>query len=108
MIKKYKFIILLGLLNLFIVSCGSVQEALDPKRKNNSEEFLVKKKSPLSIPPGFYELPIPKNNNKNNQDQIKDIELLITENNKGKKEISDTKSSDSDFEKLILDKIKNN
>ena len=108
MIKKYKFLILPGLLSLFISSCGSVQKALDPERKNNSEEFLVEKKSPLSIPPNFDELPIPQDKNKDNQDQSKGIELLITENNKNKKEISDTENSDTDFEKSILDKIKNN
>ena len=108
MMKKYKFLILLGLLSLFITSCGSVQKALDPERKNNSEEFLVEKKSPLAIPPDFDELPIPQNNIKDNQDKSKAIELLITENNKDKKEMSDSESSDTDFEKLILDKIKNN
>ena len=108
LIKKYKFLILIGITSLVLSSCNTVQKAFDPERKNSSEEFLVEKKSPLSMPPDFDKLPVPQNNNKDNQDQSKDIELLITETDKSKKQLTETESSDKDFEKLILDKIKNN
>ena len=108
LIKKYKLLILVGIASLIFSSCSTVKKAFDPQRKNSSEEFLVEKKSPLSMPPEFEELPVPQNNNENNQDQSKDIELLITENEKSKNQSIETKSSDTDFEKLILDKIKNN
>ena len=32
-----------------------------PQRKNKTDEFLVEKKLPLSMPPDFEKLPIPKN-----------------------------------------------
>ena len=108
MIKKCNFLILIGVASLLISSCGTVKKAFDPQRKNSSEEFLVEKKSPLSMPPDFGELPIPQNNNEENQDQSKDIELLITENNKIKNQSTENNSSDKDFLKLILDKIKKN
>jgi PBP1b-binding outer membrane lipoprotein LpoB len=44
-------ILILLLLALFISSCNSVKRAFDPQRKNSTEEFLVEKKSPLSMPP---------------------------------------------------------
>ena len=106
--KKYKLLILMGLLSLFITSCGTVKKAFDPQRKNSSEEFLVEKKSPLSMPPDFDELPVPQNNNEDTQDQSKDIKLLITENDKKNDQTMDAESSDKEFEQLILDKIKNN
>jgi hypothetical protein len=106
--KKYKLLILMGLLSLFITSCGTVKKAFDPQRKNSSEEFLVEKKSPLSMPPDFDELPVPQNKNENIQDQSKDIKLLIIENDMENNQTFDVESSDKDFELLILDKIKNN
>jgi hypothetical protein len=106
--KKYKLLILMGFLSLFITSCGTVKKAFDPQRKNSSEEFLVEKKSPLSMPPDFDELPVPQNNNEDTQDQSKDIKLLITENDKKNDQTMDAESSDKEFEQLILDKIKNN
>jgi|TARA_Y100000389_G_C17157464_1_gene362672 hypothetical protein len=108
LIKKYKFLILIGIASLFFSSCSTVKKAFDPQRKNSSEEFLVEKKSPLSMPPDFDELPVPQNNNKDNKDQSKDIELLITENDKSKNPSTELESSDKDFLKLILDKIKKN
>ena len=44
-------------------SCGTIKEGFVSKKKNSTDEFLVKKKSPLVMPPEFYELPIPGNNN---------------------------------------------
>ena len=110
MIKKYKFLIFVAIIGLFFSSCSTVQKAFDPQRKNSSEEFLVEKKSPLSMPPDFDELPVPQNNqnnNEDNQDQNKDIQLLITENNKSQTQSTEVENSDKEFIKLILDKIKN-
>ena len=91
---------------LLLSSCGSVQKALDPQNKNSSEEFLVEKKIPLSMPPSFEELPIPSNEKVDKESQINNIESLITENNDNK--TLEVTESDKDFEKSILDKIKNN
>ena len=93
-------------LGLFISGCNSVKKAFDPERKNSSQEFLVEKKSPLSMPPEFDELPIPSNEKVDKESQVSNIESLITEKNSNEKiEIIE---SDKDFELLILDKIKNN
>jgi hypothetical protein len=87
-------------------SCSSVQKAFDPQNKNTSEEFLVEKKSRLSIPPSFEELPVPSNEKADKESQINNIESLITEKNNNEK--LEVFESDKDFEQLILDKIKNN
>ena len=108
MLKKYKFLILIGIASLLLSSCSTVKKAFDPQRKNGSEEFLVEKKSPLSMPPSFNELPVPQNNDKDNQNQSEDIELLITENHDNESQLTETDNFNKDFEQLLLDKIKNN
>ena len=106
MIKIFNKILVIITLCLFITGCNSVKKAFDPQRKNSSEEFLVEKKSPLSMPPEFDELPIPSNEKVDKESQISNIDLLITE--KDSTEKSEIIELDKDFELLILDKIKNN
>jgi len=105
MIKNIKSSLLIIISTVLISSCGSVQKALDPQNKNTSEEFLVEKKSPLSIPPSFEELPVPSNEKVNKESQINNIETLITEESNYEK--LGTVDADKDFEQSILDKIKN-
>ena len=106
MIKNIKFLLLIILSGILLTSCGSVKKAFDPQNKNTSEEFLVEKKSPLSIPPSFKELPVPSNEKADIENQTNNIESLINEKNENEK--LETDESDKDFEQSILDKIKNN
>jgi hypothetical protein len=106
MIKNIKSSLLIIFSTILISSCGSVQKAFDPQNKNTSEEFLVEKKSPLSIPPSFEELPVPSNEKVNKENQINNIESLITETNNSEK--LETDVSDKNIEQSIIDKIKNN
>ena len=106
MIKIIKLSILLTLITTLLSNCGSVQKAFDPQNKNTSEEFLVEKKSPLSIPPSFEELPVPLNEKIDKENQTNNIELLITEKNNN--ENLETDETNIDFEQWILDRIKNN
>ena len=44
------------ILTIFIItlnSCGSVKEGFTNSKKKSTDEFLVKKKSPLVMPPEF-------------------------------------------------------
>ena len=106
MIKNIKFPFIIIVITSLLSSGGSVQKAFDPQNKNTSEEFLVEKKSRLSIPPSFEELPVPSNEKIDEEDQTNNIESLIKEKNNN--ENLETDESDKDFEKSILDKIKNN
>ena len=106
MIKNIKFPFLIILSSILLSNCGSVEKAFDPQNKNTSEEFLVEKKSRLSIPPSFEELPVPSNEKIDEEDQTNNIESLIKEKNNN--ENLETDESDKDFEQSILDKIKNN
>ena len=106
MIRNINLSLLLILSTIILSNCGSVKKAFDPQNKNTSEEFLVEKKSPLSLPPSFEELPVPSNEKVDKESQINNIESLITEKNNSEK--LETDVSDKNFEQSIIDKIKNN
>ena len=59
--KKIK--IYLIILSIFLTSCQSIKDGLSGRKADNSDEFLVKKKNPLVMPPKFMELPKPKQEN---------------------------------------------
>jgi hypothetical protein len=61
-----------------LASCSSIQESVGSK-KNNSDEFLVEKKSPL----------------------------LITKSNTTDSNFNKSNNSKSSFEELLIEKIKN-
>ena len=106
MIKNIKFSLLIIISTILLSNCSSVDKAFDPQNKNTSEEFLIEKKSRLSIPPSFEELPVPSNDKVDEENQIDNIKTLITEKNNNEK--LENAESDKDFEQSILDKIKNN
>ena len=59
MYKKVTYILLF----IFLVSCAdsfdSVKRGLTGAKNTSADEFLVKKKDPLILPPDFENLPIP-------------------------------------------------
>ena len=107
-IDRYSSLILILVMAVLFSGCSSVKSAFDSGRKNGSEEFLVEKKSPLSMPPDFDELPVPKADIEKKVDQDKDIELLITKDAAKQENIDQINNSDEEFLELILEKIRNN
>ena len=107
-IKKILSVILsLILLN----SCTGFSDAIQgKKRSENSDEFLVEKKNPLTAPPDMDELPVPSDQEKTSQeisvddsDEIK--KALNIESNKT--EDNNNTNNKKNIEKLILEKINN-
>jgi len=107
LINKFKILFMITIFGLLFSGCSSVQKSFDPERKNSSDEFLIEKKSPLSMPPDFEKLPLPQNKQTNDQNQSDDIETLITNSkvNNNEKKIGNT---DKQLEESIIDKIKSN
>ena len=62
--KKLNFL----LLTLFLtVSCGTIKEAgkvMRNEKIQTTDEFLVKKRDPLVLPPNYEEMPQPRSSNK--------------------------------------------
>ena len=102
--KLFKFYIAISIA-IILSSCGTVREGFRNQKKNNSDEFLVEKKSPLVMPPDYNELPIP--NEEKIEKETKDIKSLISKSKE--EEISeDLNKKNSSFEGSILKKIKKN
>jgi len=102
--KLFKFFFIFGIL-IILSSCGTIKDGFNNQKKNNKDEFLVEKKSPLVMPPDYNELPIP--NEKKTEKDVKDIKSLILKSKQDEiKENLDKKSSS--FESSILKKIKKN
>ena len=103
---KFKLIIYFLILLIF-ASCGTLKEGFSNQKKDNTDEFLVKKKSPLVMPPNYDELPLPsaKDNQVNeNENKVKKLITNNTETNNSNNKVS----SETDLENIVLDKIKNN
>ena len=89
---------------LVITSCQSVKNALTGAKQENSDEFLVQKKNPLTMPPDFEKLPTPGDEEVvlekvENSSEIKDL-MKINENSEENN--SDQPTSIEDY---ILGKI---
>ena len=106
MMKNLKILIFLNII-LIISSCGTIKEGFTNQKKNNSDEFLVEKKSPLIMPPNFNELPVPKQKESATQSESNEIKSLILKK-KNTETTNDMSQTDKSFEDLILKKIKNN
>ena len=79
--KKIKLnIFIIFSLILLLSSCESAREGLVGGKRDNTDEFLVKKKNPLVLPPEFNKLPKPsdsKRDETNSFDENNDLQKLI-------------------------------
>ena len=88
---------------VLLQSCESAKNALEGKtRSQSSDEFLVEKKNPLSMPPDYKDLPIPNEinqitNNTEDEDLKKKLKIKTTKNN--------TESEITSLEQKILKEI---
>ena len=61
MIRKINLLTVI-FLTIFLYSCQSAKDAFQSKKRSDqSDEFLVQKKNPLTMPPDFEKLPTPGN-----------------------------------------------
>jgi hypothetical protein len=103
--NKIKKFILLNFV-ILLASCSTMESAFMNQKKNNTDEFLVEKKTPLVMPPDYDELPIPKETEIQKDINSNEFKTLITQDNKEIK--SNEKDINKNFEELLLDKIKKN
>ena len=95
-----KIIYILSLL-LFLTSCGtfdSIKRGLTGEKKQSSDEFLIKKKDPLILPPDFENLPLP-DEITTETEEISNFEKTLGAS------IEETSSSPGSAEESILKKI---
>ena len=99
MFKKITFIIFLF---TFLTSCAdtfdSVKRGLTGAKKGSADEFLVKKKDPLILPPDYENLPDPDERDLSLEEELIFQNTLETEEDQGS-------SNQTSVESSILKKI---
>ena len=86
---------------IFLSNCANFQEVMSGKTKT-ADEFLVKKKDPLVLPPKYEELPLPKSEGQESEKaSIK--KMLGSSTTKG-----DDPKSISNLENMILKELRKN
>ena len=103
--KQTKLFILFFILLTILISCTSLEEAgkvLRNEKKSSTDEFLIKKKEPLTQPPDFDKIPEPGSEREVKTKQS-DFEKMIQNT---KEESNTTKTKKTSTEEFILKKIK--
>jgi len=103
----YLFIILITL-----SACTSLKDGLVGTKRSSSDEFLVEKKNPLTLPPEFNKLPVPNtiivNDKIIKSDEENDLRKILGTGTASIKKKPKTLITNSSLEKSIIEKIKNN
>ena len=99
-------VVLIFFIFIILNACKAAKEGFTLQKQNRADEFLVKKKNPLVLPPKFGELPSPE---ESVQDQSvissSEIEKLLSKNKNETKKIQKSKNI-KNIEDNILEKIK--
>ena len=101
--NKLKLILIFSLIP-FLTYCGDVRDALEGKKRSDlSDEFLVKKKNPLQMPPDMNKLPMPGDDlevsSQSNNEEVKNLLKIKDDDN------SEDSSSGSDLLNNMKKKI---
>ena len=89
------------MLSFLITSCESIREGISGSKNLSTDEFLVKKKDPLVLPPDFENLPNP------SERQVSAEEMTSFEKKLKKQTISESSSAtENSVEESILNQIK--
>ena len=105
--KNFKLFIILNIIIITLNSCGTIKEGFSPQKKNNNDEFLVEKKSPLLMPPDYEELPVPQSENiyKNNEEE-NELKKLLTKTDSQSSSTNELKTPAGTLVENLLKKIK--
>lgn len=90
----------------FISGCSSIKDTLTGVKKQNTDEFLVKKKDPLVLPPNFNDLPKPQaeKNSENNDKESIDFSNILSESENKKEIIKNEGSLERSISNILNDK----
>tara|TARA_B100000963_G_scaffold193849_1_gene168692 strand:- start:10110 stop:10415 length:306 start_codon:yes stop_codon:yes gene_type:complete len=97
--------IIIFIVAILLNSCGGLDEAgkvLRNEKIQSNDEFLVKKKTPLVMPPNFEEIPEPGSINRKTEKEEEKIKSILSA---PQTELTNEKNSSS-VEESILRKIK--
>ena len=98
-------ITLIFIIIFLLNSCGGFKEAgkvLRNEKTRTTDEFLVKKRNPLVLPPDFNEIPEPGSMQGNKENEEEKIKKIL----KAPKNKNSTKNKSSTIEESILKSIR--
>ena len=101
--KNFIFILIF----IFLSNCqglGSFKRAMTGQKVNTTDEFLIKKKDPLILPPQYDKLPLPKSGDFQEKEENTVKSILKT----GKNSEIKKSSGISRLEKKILEELRKN
>lgn len=91
--------------SFLLVSCGGLKDAgkvLRNEKIKTTDEFLVKKRNPLVLPPDFEKIPEPGSISKTKEDEDEKIKKILKVPNTD----NTNKKKSSSIEESILDRIR--
>ena len=94
---KYLKIIFIIIIFIGLNGCTNFRDAVTGQKKKTTDEFLIKKKDPLILPPDYDNLPIPKS--KKTKDVNSSLEAAIGTNNSNSEPLSN-------LENMILKELR--
>jgi len=92
---------------IFLSNCQgfkNFKKAMTGQKINTTDEFLIKKKDPLILPPQYDKLPLPKSSDFEEKEENRVESILKT----GKNSEIKKSSSTSSLEKKILEELRKN
>ena len=102
---KFKKIYFLFVLITILTNCSNLSDAgkvLRNEKITNSDEFLVKKRGPLVLPPDYKDIPEPGSIMKNEMDEKKKIKKILKVPESSNSNIN----KNSSIEETIINQIK--
>ena len=106
--KKIKSFIFILFVSMLVGNCSTLQKGFINDKKKGTDEFLVEKKQPLTMPPNFEKLPLPNTTldvELDNEQKVSSLEkMLKTSSNEAQSD--NQKDTTSSIESLILKEIK--
>lgn len=106
--KKVKTFILSLFVSILVGNCSTLKEGFINDKKKGTDEFLVEKKQPLTMPPNFEKLPLPNTTLDDQSEKVQKVssleKMLKTTSNDTKND--NQKDAASSIESLILKEIK--
>ena len=98
-LKKYFFFFsILIILNSCGDSWGNFRKTMTGEKVVTTDEFLIKKKDPLVLPPEYEELPLPKTKKKESRS--------LTETSLGSKKTQSSSQKPSSVENAVLKELR--
>ena len=106
--KKIKSFTLILVISILVGNCSTVKEGFINDKKKGTDEFLVEKKQPLTMPPNFEKLPLPNttlDDQPDKEEKVSNLEKTL-KTSSIELQSDNQKDTTSSIESLILKEIK--